>query len=530
MEAYTSESLLEDYLRVIFRHKLIIITVLITAMVIVFIRFKLNTPMYKAEVKILVTAVKQTEGVYYQGIGPRSLIQTQMELAVSGPVIKRVVEALKLYERPRDYEKEFTSRLKAFLIDYRLKKSSRKKKELSTEQERAFLFNRATQRLRRRIKTDAIERTDVFTISISDFSSVEAAKIVNSVSRSYVIFDLEQQIAELELKYGVRHSVVIQLKSYIEDFQKTLDGRLLPDLEAIGPASIKIIEQARGGAYVPLEPGQNTTLILTFFASIFTGILLAFVLDYVNQTFKSPNEVKTFLKIPFLGSIPKNKSKGKLLIKASNPATKYAQSFQNISDQIYVVMKDKNLKSILITDAEGSESITTVIANIGVHLAHKAGLKVLILDANLRAPSISKTFSIANSPGLTDLLDSKTSFEDTVQDLGSHLHVLPAGEAVTNPITLLNSSIMSDVIKKAEEQYEIVFISCLDLRNFTDAVLLSSITDATAFVVNEGRVQRQVAKTAIASLEMRNVNLIGAILNNRTYVIPKLIYKLMIEK
>jgi Mrp family chromosome partitioning ATPase len=110
--------------------------------------------------------------------------------------------------------------------------------------------------------------------------------------------------------------------------------------------------------------------------------------------------------------------------------------------------------------------------------------------------------------------------------LGSNLYVLPAGETVSNPISLLDSSMMSDVVRKAKEQYEIVFINCIDLNKFSDAVILSSIADGTVLIVNEGKVKRQVVRNALTPLVEKNANIIGVILNNRTYVIPKIIYNL----
>ena len=491
MEAYTSTgTTLRDYLRVVFRHKTIFIITLITVMVTVFVKLELKTPVYVAQVKMLVSAFYETESEYYKGIGARWLTTTQIEIVKSRPVIERVVKALKLYERPPDYEKKFASRLKAFLIDRRIKKHKQNleemtPEEMTPEENQAFLFNMAMGSLSGSISAAEIEETNMFIISVRDFSPVQAAIIANSVSRSYVIFDLEQQIAELQLNYGKKHSLVIQLKNHVKNLQNTLDGRLLPDIEAIGPASVKIIGQAQSGARLKEGISKQLTLNMAFFMSLFLSVLLAFVFDYLDQTFKLPWEVEGFLNIPVLCSIPKRKSKDKLLISADNPkTTNYTQSFQALSNQISLLMKDKNLKSLLITDVEGSEGATILIANLGIFLAHKAGHRVLIIDANLRSPLISKIFNISNSKCLINVLEEKIQFEDAIQDLGSHLHVLPADVAVSNPVIILGSSMMSDVIKKAKEQYEIVLINCLDLNNFTDAVILSSFTDGTALIVN----------------------------------------------
>ncbi|MEK6528965.1 MAG: Wzz/FepE/Etk N-terminal domain-containing protein [Nitrospirota bacterium] len=522
------DATLRDYVRVIFRHRLVIVTVFITVILTALVGLELQTPVYEAQVTMLVSARKETEAAYYKELlATKSVAITQSQIVMSNLVIERVVKALGLYQQPLDYEKNFSSKLKSVLIDWRLKSVNAKLQELPPEQKQAYLFRMAIENLKQKITVAPIKDTDLFTISVSEFHPVGAAVLANVVSRSYVIFDLEQQLAELQIKYGEKHTAVTQLRNYIEKLNENLDGKPLPDLEAIGPASVKIIEQAK----VPLEPvrilSKPLMLIMAFFMSIVLGIMLAFGFEYFDQTFKSPQDVETFLNIPFLGSVPKKKSKDKLLITDTNLTTEYARAFHTLSDEIYLLMKDKNLKSLLVADAEESEETAAFIANLGTFLARKAGHKVIIIDANLRSPSVSGIFNISNSMGLADILEGKVQFENAVQDLGSNLYALPAGETAFNSATLLNTSTMSNIIKKAQEQYELVFINCTDLRNFADTAILSSITDGIAIVINEGRARRQVVQNAISVLEHKKINLIGAILNNRTYVIPKIIYKLV---
>ena len=521
-------STLRDYLKVIFRHKSVVIVIFITIMISTFIGLEFNTPVYEANVKMLVSAIKEAEAPYYKEFsgGSTSATQTQREIATSNPVIARVAMALRVYERPLDYEKNFASALKSALLDFRVKKINNELEKLTPEQRRIFLFRKAVEELKAGIKVEPLKGADILIITVRDFSPVGAAIIANAVSRSYVIFDLEQQIAELKLKYGEKYSTAIQLQNYIENLQKSLDGRPVSDIESIGPASVKIIEQA----VVPLEPmkivSKPIALALAFFTGIFLGIMFAFGFEYLDQTFKSPQDVEGFLKLPLLGAIPKRKAKDTLLIKDTKLITDYTQSYRNLSDQIYLLTKDKNLKSILITDAEASEETPAVIANLGIYLSHKAGHKALIIDANLRTPSIHRLFNISNKPGLADVLEGKTSFDDAIQNVDSTLFVLPAGDTIFNPSTILDSFKLSNVIKTAKENYEMVFVACADLKNFTDAVVLSSNVNNIVLVINEGKIRRQVVKSAIAPLEQKKVNLIGVILNNRSFILPKIIYKL----
>jgi len=190
-------------------------------------------------------------------------------------------------------------------------------------------------------------------------------------------------------------------------------------------------------------------------------------------------------------------------------------------------MKDNNIKSLLITDAEGSQDSAFIVINVGTYIAQRTSNKVLIIDADLRKSSVSEILNISNRQGLNEIIDEKVLFEDVVHNLDSNLYVLPAGKTVLNPVTILDSSIMSDLIKMAEEKYDLVLINAVGVTNFIDSVLLSSITNGFAVVINEGHIRRQVIKEAIAPLKQRNVDIVGAILNNRKYVIPDILYKLV---
>jgi len=484
--------------------------------------------MNQASVKMYVKG-KYTENVvnYYKQYGVGNPIEQHAELVKSNVVIERVVKALKLYQIPLDYELRYAPRFKAALMKPGVERLKQDLKKMSTEQKQDFLFQIAMERLSGRISAEPEENTGFFTISVRDVNPEFAAILANSVSRSYLIFDLEQQVLELQLKYGEKHSTVIELQDHIRKLETTLDGKLIPDLEALGPASIKVVMQAKTGS--PVE-GVNRPLmlVLSFVISMFLSVILSFIFHYVDHTFRSPQDIEDYLNISCLGSIPRRKSKDKLLTGDANPhANDYIRSYDNLCDQTLLLMKDNNIKSLLITDAEGSQDSTFMVINVGTYIAQRTSNKVLIIDADLRKSSVSKIFNISDSQGLNEVIGEKVLFEDAVHNLGPNLSVLPAGKTALNPVSILNSSIMSDLIKIAEEKYDLVLINSAGIANFIDSVLLSSITNGFAVVINEGHIRRQVIIEAIAPLKQRNVNIVGAILNNRRYVIPDILYKLV---
>ena len=512
-ENLTSSMTLRDYLRVLFRQKAVVITSFVTVMVTVFIGLKFKTPVYEAQTKILISGQKQTESLFYRevmGLRSGELALTQAEIITSGPVIERAVRATGLYARDLDYEKKFASSLKRPFIERRAKAYLKRIASLTEDQKRMLLARMAIEDLKAHIKVEPVRDTNIVTIKVRDFSPVGAAILANVVSRSYLIFDLEQQLAELALKYGEKHQAYIQLKDYIDRTTQNLTGEPLPNIEAIGPASVKVIEQAQ----VPLEPvgpPEILILILAFFMAIFLGVMLAFAFEYMDQTFKSPQEVESFLKLPYLGSVPANST---------------LQNFRLLSDQIYLILKDKGWSTLSFVATLPREGVTTIVSNMGTYLAKTAGHRVLIVDANFRNPGVYRQPKSSDVVGLAELIEGKTTLDKAVKDVGENLHILAAGKTSLNPITLLSSLKMQELIRQLRQIYEVVLFDLPPLRDFKDAAIVAALTDATAVVVNEGKTRKQVVAAALESLRAeKGVNIIGVVLNNRVYAIPSFIYK-----
>lgn len=503
-----NELTLRDYLKVLFRQKLVVIITIVTVMITVAVGLQFKTPVYESSVKMLISSQKNVESPYYRelvGFQNVQITLTQSEIVKSNPVMESTIKATGI--KPLDYEKKYASFLKKPLIKMRIRLLENKIKDLKPEQKQAYLYRMMLEGMKDDVKVEPVRDTNIFVISVRDFDQVGAAIIANIVSRSYVIFDLEQQLADMQMKYGEKHLAVTQLKDNIEKMIKSLNGQPLPEIEAIGPASVKIIEQAS----VPLKAAgipKTLTFILSFFMAIFLSIMLAFGFEYLDQTFRSPQDIETYLNLIYLGSVPR---KAKLNV------------YHDLADQIYLLMKDNRLKTLLVAAAAEKEGVTTTIVNLGNYLAKVANHKVLIIDANLRNPSVHKFFKLPDE-GLSEVLEEKLSFEKAVKEAGPNLNVLPAGKTTLNPLALLGSHKIQEVIKSAKEKYAVVLIDCPGLNDFKDGLLVSSWADAVALVVNEGRTRRQVVKAAIEPLIEKKANIIGVILNNRTFSIPKAIY------
>jgi capsular exopolysaccharide synthesis family protein len=549
----SKEKSVRDYLRVLFKYKALLIISITIIMSLVLLNNAIRAQhRHLATVKMLLVGTPKADSEFYKTsfLHPRHMADVYTQIIKARTVSDRVVKALELDKRPVDEELQYLSGLQSILASREINELKSQVEEAKPEEREALLFNIAAGRLRNSISTAYdTQRPSIFVIHVRDINSGAAVRIANSVSRSFVIYNLEQQIAELKMGYGEKHSTVLQMQTYVEELNETLDGKLLPDLEALGPANVKILEQARMS--IALGGPSRSRLFIAFFASVFLSILLAFIFDFLDHSLKTPQDIEKYLGIPVLCSIPRKKSRNKSLIIESNPhMNEYTRSIRNMAEQIYLMMIDKKIKSLLLIDIDASKDSAPIIGNLSMylshmsmyidaskdsapiignlsmHLSHRGGLKTLVVDADLRNPSLSKIFQIQDSPGLIDVLKEEATFESAITDMGPNLHILPTGKATGNPVTYLDSSKMSEICNQSQDVYDLVLYNCSDLRKYSDAVILSSKLDGAALIINEGKINRQVATRLMSSLKENNVNIIGAILNNRTYVIPKIIYRL----
>jgi uncharacterized protein involved in exopolysaccharide biosynthesis len=303
---YSKTNTIRDYISIVFRRKGVIISVFLIMMLTVFIGLQLRTPIYDAKVKMLILATKQIDSPYYKS-NPSShyteMTSTQSEIVRSTPVIDLVVKTLRLNEQPLDYEKKFCSPLKAILVDLKLKMFNANLERIAPDRREQVIFAKAIRDLKERIKVEPVKDTSIFTITVTDYDPQSAAKLANTVSRSYCIFDLQQQLSELEQRYGQRHISIIQLRTEIEDMKEQLTRGSLTNFEAIGPASVKVIEQAS----VPIEPlGTRKIFILltTLLLSLMLGFVLAFWVEFFDSTIKTPLDIVS-LGLKPLGYLPK---------------------------------------------------------------------------------------------------------------------------------------------------------------------------------------------------------------------------------
>lgn len=524
---------LRDYIRILFRQKAVIIISFFTIMPIVAIGLILHTPLYEASVKMLVSGMKQVDAPYYKELLSARDVQailTQSEIVTSDPILERVIDVLHLDQKPFNYEEKFASPLKRWLLDIWApfyKFYQQKVQSLSPGEQNLTNYRRSIEDLRKNIKVEPVRDTNVFVIKVKDFDPVGAAIIANVVSRSYVIFDLEQQLVEVTLKYADKHPTVVQLQDHIQSMMDHLAGQPLPNSEAIGPASVKIIEQASVPLH-PTGPGKKLVLLAGFLTSIFLGIILAFVFEHMDQTIKSPLEVEKRFRMPLLGSIPYIRFRRHMIMNGAADKKfpqRYTGALENLTDQILVMMNIMSFKMVLFTATNVAEGTTTIVANLATILAEYTAKNVLVVDANYHNGAMQKIFNLVPGPGLVDVLMGRQSLSEAIRRIHPYLSILPAGQTDHNSVLFRDSSRIKEVIKELKNQFDVILIDCAELKSHQDGCMLASLADKTIFVICENQTHRLSASKALSSLEECKAQILGAVMNKRIFPIPKFVYE-----
>ena len=203
------------------------------------------------------------------------------------------------------------------------------------------------------------------------------------------------------------------------------------------------------------------------------------------------------------------------LITLANPRSPISEAYRTLRTNLEFSSLDKPLRSMVVTSASPEEGKSTTLANLAVTIA-QAGKKVILVDCDLRRPSLHQIFGARTTPGFTDMMrDDALMINPPLQETTvANLRLLASGTIPPNPSELLASRRMGDVIAALQQHAEIILFDAPPIIAVTDAAVLSSKVDAVMLVVSAGKTKREHAKKAKALLDKVNAHLIGTVLTN----------------
>ena len=324
--------------------------------------------------------------------------------------------------------------------------------------------------------------------------------------------------AELELARLTRVSKV-NVDIYLFLLQKHEEARIA---KAATISSINVIDSAKLPRS-PVKPDKKKNMILALLVGAMLGAGLAFFTEYLDDTVKDGEEARRLLGLPIMATIPfitgdttDQQEYSPSLISHLNPKASVTEAFRSLRTSIHFSAISKEKKVILVTSNFPSEGKTTVIANLAVTMT-QTGAKVLLIDCDMRRPSLHTLFKQEKVPGLSEILAGDTPIRDVLHDTGiPGLNFIPAGTTPPNPAELIGSQEMQKLLASLKLTYDYILIDAPPYLAVTDAPLLSSSADLMILVLQTERVPGKLAKQTVDMLHAIGAPIAGIVINDKT--------------
>lgn len=282
----------------------------------------------------------------------------------------------------------------------------------------------------------------------------------------------------------------------------------------------------------PVSPKVPLDLTLGVLLGLALGVGLVFVLDYMDSSVKSPEDLEkkgmnVLASIPVIpGSNPNGRGReteqvvtkdGRQipmrLITYYEPSDPISEAYRSLRTAIQYSRIDKPISSLLVVSALPKEGKSTTVANLAVTFA-KAGLKTLLVDGDLRRPILHKLFGYGRKPGLVEYLAGETDLNTAVRKTHiENLYLLSSGTTSPNPAEILGSNAMKNAMEIFKASFDIIIIDSPPVVAVTDAVILSRLTDGVLFVTLANKTEADVLGKAITTLRQVKAGVIGFVLN-----------------
>ncbi len=529
-----------------------ILTFLTVTVVVVVVGTSLQTPVYRATASVLIemetptvlavsttrddSTVGQTNYLTYA-----DYYRTQLEILKSRRLAKTVFSNLSLSEQ----------------LQYAGSKD-------------------AIGRLLDQIKIEPVKQTRLAKIHVEDSSPEQAAAIANELAYALVeenlskstmtealtlmkneYLKLQSKEAELSKRYKAKFPARVRVREQMAELTQTIERRiemqnriqtpseLTPDerqaiREGRTPkSSAKNIEEENmiGGlrpnnirvqdlATPPVKrskPNALLNFVIGIFLGLFGGIALAMIEDTWDGTVKTPADIESDPRFVFLGFVPHISVDG--TNSAANPGNFYrhmalglttptSEAFRVIRTNLIYAAPQTETRVVVITSPGSGEGKTTTVSNLAIALS-QIGLKIILIDADMRKPKIHTAFEIPQTPGLSEYLVEKNTLNDVIHPTNIEgLSIIAAGACPPNPAELLGLPRMQQMIKDLSIKFDRVLIDAPPVIPVTDAVVLAAMTRTVLAVAHSGKTPRQALNRLHLAFDGVRAKVLGIILNN----------------
>ncbi|MBI3566032.1 MAG: polysaccharide biosynthesis tyrosine autokinase [Elusimicrobia bacterium] len=336
---------------------------------------------------------------------------------------------------------------------------------------------------------------------------------------------LRSQYADMSQRYTDKYPAMSQLKSNMA----ALEGQIRTETERVVASlktelsgqlkgnNVRIIDPADVPAR-PYKPRKRFNLTLGLLGGLLAGVGLAFLIETLDQSIRTQEDVEEKVGKPFLGVIPQAVLKKHRIYEAmlAEELSLTSEAFRNLRTMIDFAGVGGKAKSLLVTSTVQGEGKTYAAANLAVAMA-QLGESVILIDGDLRRPNVHRGFAVSSERGLSDFLVAGRHADDAARLVQKTdvpgLEVLPCGQRPPNPSELLNTPRLGALVAWARERYDRVIVDCTPMFPINDTLLWGRHIPSGVFVVRYGVTRTPLIRTACQKLETGGIKLLGVAVN-----------------
>jgi capsular exopolysaccharide synthesis family protein len=363
-------------------------------------------------------------------------------------------------------------------------------------------------------------QSDVVSVVVTDPDPRYAARIANTFAKQFIQFRRNADRATIQSAVGLVNKQLRQLtpreRSGAAGATLRSRGEQLKILSQLQTGNAELVQPA-GVPGSPSSPTPKRDAIIAAFFGLLLGSLLAVVFERLDNRVRDPEEVEELFGRPLLASIPDRGTKLR-----RNSAAQQAEAFFMLRANLRYFNVKKDLRSVLVTSAGPAEGKTTVAWNLA-GAASDAGGRVLLIETDLRKPTFGDRFTARSSAGLSNVLADSLDLDAVVQRVptsgqggakrGRTIDVVTAGPLPPNPIDLLDSARMRELLRSAQDEYDLVVLDSAPMLVVSDTIPLLGLVDGVVVVSRMGKSTRNGARHLASRLENLEAPLLGIVAN-----------------
>jgi len=267
-----------------------------------------------------------------------------------------------------------------------------------------------------------------------------------------------------------------------------------------------------------IKPRVVATLFLGIVGGLLIAVGLAFFVNYLDDSIKSQDDIETYLKLTFLGYVPNIKTNSVVerdLQAHLHPQSNAAEAFRTVRAALSLANKPDRLRLVAVTSTIPSEGKSLVASNLAI-VSAQTGLKTLLVDADLRRPSVHKTFQLHSPVGLAAYLqENAANIEELVHTTEvPNLDVICCGATPQNPSELVGSKRMVQFLQEAGKRYDRIVLDCPPISAVSDPLVISALADGVIFVTKFNKIRREHARKTIQRVQDAGIHVFGVVLND----------------